>query len=94
MMTKDTIVIPTVPLKYCDYHKPSKRLIVSSEYFAGSFPRDFFVESEKTGKVVRFVKIGPEDKLFNEDQWDGEQSIYRPMGDVPTVDHLVVVHHY
>ena len=27
---------------------------------------------------------------FDEDQWDGEQQVYRPVGDVKNVDHLVI----
>jgi len=52
------------------------------------------VHSEKTGKDVRFVVVGEHDVLFDQDQWDGEQQIYRPMGHVPTVDHLVIYHQY
>lgn len=89
--------IPTISLKYCDYYKDTKTLRVSSEFFAGTFPKNFFVESHHTGRVVRFTAIGPEDKLFNHDQWDGEMMIYRPVSSefqVQKVDHLVMVHEW
>lgn len=82
--------IPTVPLKFCDYDKSRKVLKLASEYFG--MPNTFFVKSHHTGKEVRFVTVGPEDKLFDEDGWDGEQQIYRPLGNVPGVDHMVIYH--
>lgn len=84
--------IPTVPLKLCEYNKNTKVLKLASEYYG--MPRQFYVESHHTGKVVRFTVIDQYDKLFDPDQWDGEQQIYRPVGDVPGVDHLVIYNQY
>lgn len=84
--------IPTVSLKYCEYDKTRKVLKLASEYFG--MPKEFFVKSHHTGKEVRFVVVGSEDRLFDQDQWDGEQQVYRPMGNVPGVDHLVIYHQY
>lgn len=80
--------IPTVSLQLCEYDKNRKVLKLASEYFG--MPRQFFVTSHHTGKTVRFVVVGPEDKLFDQDQWDGVQQIYRPVGDIPNVDHMVI----
>jgi hypothetical protein len=82
--------IPIVDLKLCEYDKERKVLKLASEYFG--MPRTFFVKSHHTGKEVRFVTVGPEDKLYDEDGWDGEQQIYRPLGNVPGVDHMVIYH--
>jgi hypothetical protein len=57
-------------------------------------PQEFFVRSHHTGKEVRFVAVGPEDVLFDEDGYDGEQCIYRPVGHVPNVDYLVIYNQY
>jgi hypothetical protein len=85
--------IPSVNLSKCDYDKARKVLKMVSEYIG--MPRQFFVRSHHTGKEVRFVAVGPEDKLFNEDGWDGEMCVYRPAGgNVPGVDHLVIYHAY
>ena len=46
------------------------------------------------GKEVRFVTVGPEDKLFSQDGWDGEMCVHRPLGDVPGVDHMVIYHQW
>ena len=84
--------IPTVDLSFCEYDKSRKVLKMASEYFG--MPLTFFVKSHHTGKVVRFVPVTPADKLFDQDQWDGEQQIYRPLGDVPGVDHMVIYNQY
>ena len=80
--------LPTVTLSKCEYDKQRKVLKLASEYFG--MPSQFFVSSHHTGKQVRFTAVGPEDVLFDQDQWDGEQQIYRPVGNVPGVDHMVI----
>lgn len=84
--------IPTVELRLCEYDKNRKVLKLASEFFG--MPDEFFVRSHHTGKTVRFTVVGPEDKLFDQDQWDGEQQVYRPVGTVPGVDHMVIYHAY
>lgn len=85
-------IIPTVSLQLCEYDKRRKVLKLASEYFG--MPRTFFVKSHHTGKEVRFVAVGPEDRLFDQDGWDGEMQVYRPLGDVPGVDHMVIYNQY
>lgn len=80
--------IPTVGLEMCEYDKKRKVLKLTSEYFG--MPLTFFVKSHKTGKEFRFIPVTPADVLFDQDQWDGEQQIYRPLGDWPNVDHMVI----
>lgn len=82
--------IPTISLQLCEYDKGRKVLKLSSEYFG--MPRTLFVKSHHTGKEVRFVCVGPEDKLFDQDQWDGEMQVYRPLGNVSGVDHMIIYH--
>ena len=84
--------IPSVDLKICEYDKTRRVLKMASEYMG--MPSQFYVVSHKTGKEFRFVAVGPEDVLFDQDQWDGEQQIYRPVGHYPTVDHMVIYHQY
>ena len=84
--------IPTVDLKFCEYDKNRKVLKLASEFFG--MPKEFYVKSHHTGKIVRFTPVGSEDKLFDQDQWDGEQQIYRPIGNVPNVDHMIIYHQW
>lgn len=80
--------MPTVDLKLCEYNKQTKVLKLASEYMG--MPREFFVVSHYTGKEVRFTEVGRYDVLYDEDGWDGEQKIYRPVGVVPGVDYMVI----
>ena len=84
--------IPTVDLNLCEFDKTRKVLKLASEYFG--MPLTFFVKSHHTGKEVRFVTVDTSDVLFDQDGWDGEQQIYRPVGNVPGVDHMVIYHAY
>ena len=84
--------IPTVPLEKCEYDKTRKVLKLASEYIG--MPTTFFVKSHHTGKEVRFVSVTPDDVLFDEDGWDGEQHIYRPLGNVPGVDYMVIYNQF
>jgi hypothetical protein len=84
--------LPTVRLDLCEFDKQRGILKLASEYMG--MPPQFFVHSHHTGKDVRFVAVGPEDILFDQDGWDGEQQIYRPVGNVPNVDHLVIYNQY
>ena len=85
-----------VPLSTCKYDK--QRRILSLDYkdvpirrFSDwGFPASVNIHSEKTGRTVQFYPVGPNDRLYSEDQWDGEQQIYRPNVALDTVDHLVI----
>lgn len=81
-----------VSLARCEYDKTRKVLKLSSEYFG--MPPSFFVKSHITGKSVMFVPVKPGDPLFDEDGWDGEQCIYRPVGELKTVDYMVIYNEY
>jgi hypothetical protein len=91
-MTTEMKTIPTVNLSRCEFDKNRKVLKLASEYIG--MPREFFVKSHHTGKEVRFVAVGPEDKLFDQDGWDGEQCIYRPTSVSTNVDHMVIYNQY
>lgn len=84
--------IPTVSLQWCEYDRSRRVLKLASEYVG--MPRTFFVVSHHTGKEVRFTAVGEYDILFDPDQWDGEMQVYRPLGDVPGVDHMVIYHQW
>lgn len=91
-LTDEATKIPTVCLALCEYDKQRRVLTLASEYMGK--PREFFVRSNHTGKEVRFIAVGEHDVLFDQDGWDGEQQIYRPVGNVPTVDYMVIYNQY
>ena len=84
--------IPTVDLALCEFDKSRKVLTLASEYFG--MPPTFNVRSHHTGNIVRFVPVNPSDPLFDEDQWDGEQQIYRPLESNTNVDYMVIYNQY
>jgi hypothetical protein len=80
----------TVNLNNCEFNKERRVLTLTSEHIG--MPREFMVKSHHTGKEIRFVAVGPEDKLFDQDQWDGEQQIYRPTSHSCNVEYMVIYH--
>lgn len=84
--------IETVPMLYCEFDRARRVLKLASE-FCG-MPAQLCVKSHYTGKTVRFKVVEPNDPLYDPDQWDGEQQIYRPVVPVPNVDHLVIYHQW
>jgi hypothetical protein len=91
MSTQAQAEIKSVELGLCEYDKQRKVLTLSANYIG--MPRQFFVRSHHTGREVRFVAVGPEDRLFDEDGWDGEQCIYRPTSTATNVDYMVIYCH-
>jgi hypothetical protein len=81
-----------IPLGFCKYNKVRKSLTLSSSYLG--MPSTVYIRSHHTGKIVRFTPVTPSDSLFDQDGWDGEMQIYRPVGNVPGVDHLVIHNQY
>jgi len=89
-ITDQATKIPTVSLARCEYDKRRRVLKLASEYMG--MPREFFVKSHITGKEVRFTAVTEHDVLFDQDGWDGEQQVYRPVGNVPNVDYMYIYH--
>lgn len=76
----------------CQYDRSRRVLTLASE--AIGMPSTFWVRSHHTRKIVRFVTVDQNDRLFDQDGWDGQQQVYRPVGDVPGVDHMVIYNQY
>jgi hypothetical protein len=79
--------IKQISLEAFNYDR-QKRVLTLGVY--SGFPKALMVKSHHTGKEVRFERVSEHDVLFSQDQWDGVQQIYRPIGHVPNVDHLVL----
>ncbi len=82
--------VPAVDLKLCEYDKRRKVLKLASEYMG--MPAEFEVLSHHTGRKVKFKPVQPGDVLWDEDGWDGEQVVYRPVETIRNVDHMVIYH--
>ncbi len=84
--------IPHVPLKCCKYVASTKRMTLESEFFAGRFPPQFYVDSHRTGKSVLFTLLQPGDRDWDQDGWDGEQQVYKPVDQLNTVNRFTIYH--
>jgi len=82
------MIVRVISSRLCQYDAKRQVLTLESKHIG--MPLTFIVESAKTGKQVRFTPVTPADVLFDQDQWDGEQQVYRPVGNVEGVDHLVI----
>ena len=57
-------------------------------------PAKFFVKSHHTGRIVLFQPVDENDAMFDQDQWDGEQQIYKPVdSEMPTNAKYVTIYH-
>jgi len=65
---------PVIPLRSFKYYKEKKTLQLSTEPYGA--PGEFFVQSEKTGRVVHFV---PDlDNMLENEFYDGLAYAYKP----------------
>ena len=79
---------PIVGLELCEFDKERKCLKLASEYFG--MPQRFAVKSHHTGRVMEFIPVSYGDPLFDEDGWDGEQQIYRPVEYLDNLEYMVI----
>jgi len=70
------------------WNKDRKSLVMNN--FTHAFPQEFMVRSHHTGKEVRFCRVEHFDVLYDQDQWDGEQMVYRPVGTVANVEYAAL----
>jgi hypothetical protein len=82
---------PTVSLAACHYKAHCGKLELSTLHLAEDrFPVSINVRSHHTGRSVLFTRINEFDPLFDEDGWDGEQQVYRPVTNEARVKVLVI----
>ena len=81
-----------VSLRVFNYLPERKCLASPSSNFKGSFPISLSVTSHHTEETIQFVPINSADPLFCQDNWDGEQQIYRPVKTIKNVEYLVIHH--
>lgn len=57
-----------------------------------SFPREIFVYNPKTSKYKTYFHLHDNDPRFDQDQWDGEQMVYRTNEVTNKAEYLVLYH--
>lgn len=82
-----------INLSQATFDKQNKELRLDAK-LVGGYPREILVMSDYTQNVITFRVIGPEDRRFDMDQWDGELQIYAPVEHCPRVEYMIVSWHY
>ena len=85
-------MIPVVELSKCEFRAHCGKLMLASEY--AGMPNAIRIRSHHTGRTVLLRPVEPGDPLFDQDQWDGEQQVYRPVEPTNNAKVLVIYHQY
>lgn len=85
-------MIPVIDLAKCEFRAHCGKLMLASEYVG--MPNALRIRSHHTGRTVLFRPVTEADPLFDPDQWDGEQMVYRPVEPTNNVQALVIYHAY
>jgi hypothetical protein len=88
MAMSEQYEMPSFDLFLFDWNMDLGTLVMRN--YNQQFPNEFMVRSHRTGKEVRFVRVSMYDVLYDQDMWDGEQMLYRPMGNVPNVNYAAL----
>lgn len=89
----DAAHVPTVNLALCHYKAHCGKLELSTAHTNGRMPASIFIQSHHTGRTVLFSCVKEGDPLFDQDQYDGEQQVYRPSVPEERVK-LLVIHNF
>jgi hypothetical protein len=93
-MNREDHTVLAISLKLCSFDTDRKKLSASSSHFGGRFPSRFYVRSHFTDALVEFIPVTEDDPLFDQDQWDGEQMVYRPTTKTKNVDYFVMYNEF
>lgn len=85
--------IPTVSLAYCHYRAHCGKLELSTAHTNDCLPAKIYIQSHFTGRSILFTCVTEDDPMFDQDQWDGEQQVYRPSTPEERVK-LLVIHRF
>ena len=72
------------------YNKVNKTLAGHIYHETGPFPKELFITSNYTGRVVKFV--WDSDKAYDMDFWDGELMEYIPVNMEKNVSRVVLTY--
>ncbi|NDB82506.1 MAG: hypothetical protein EB127_07170 [Alphaproteobacteria bacterium] len=89
---QDTVTTdgPTMlSLEKCKWQKNLNQLSTSWNI---RFPREVCVYNPKTGKNRTYFYLSDTDPRFDQDQWDGEQMVYKTSELTNNAEYLVLYH--
>ena len=84
--------LPVVPLRHCSFNRKNLALRLASEFVG--MPSALVIEGVYNS--VKFIPVPEGHRLFDPDQWDGEQMVYipEPGAKCGWVRSLVIYHEY
>lgn len=78
-----------LPLEECKWQKHLNQLTTP---WNSSFPREITVHNQNTDTLRLYTQINDSDPRFDQDQWDGEQMIYRTHAPTNKAEYLILYH--
>lgn len=76
-------------LEECKWQKNLNQLTAP---YNSSFPREVTVHNQHTDKLRLYTQINDTDPRFDQDQWDGEQMVYKTHLSTNNAEYLVLYH--
>ena len=76
-------------LEECKWQKHLNQLTTP---WNSSFPREVTVHNQHTGTLRLYTQIKDTDTRFDQDQWDGEQMVYKTHSPTNNAEYLVLYH--
>ena len=83
------IPIAKISLEKCKWQKNLNQLTVP---WNSNFPKEITVHNPKTDTHRLYTQISDTDPRFDQDQWDGEQMVYKTHGPTNNAEYLVLYH--
>ena len=81
--------VALVSLEKCKWQKNLNQLTVP---WRSNFPIEITVHNPKTNTHRLYTRISDTDPRFDQDQWDGEQMVYKTHGLTNNAEYLVLYH--
>ena len=76
-------------LKECKWQKHLNQLTTP---WNSSFPREVTIHNQHTDTLRLYTQINDTDPRFDQDQWDGEQMVYKTHLPTNNAEYLVLYH--
>jgi hypothetical protein len=79
--------IAKISLEKCKWQKNLNQLSVS---WSSNFPAEVIIHNPKTNDHRTYVHLTENDPRFDQDQWDGEQMVYKTNTKTNNAEYLVL----
>jgi hypothetical protein len=83
------VPIMSISTEKCKWQKDLNQLTATWEL---TFPKEVVVFNPKTSEHRVYLRLDDTDPRFDQDQWDGEQMVYKTKGPTNKAEYLVLYH--